>query len=504
MEAVRRRGSPVRRPAVVRVAVGYALVVAGLLAAPPGLEAQRRVAFEPGVYAARRARLAAAAGEGAAVIVPGRHLIRPEGQVKQDPNFWYLTGVESPYAILVLGPSREVLFLPRRYQFAGAQYPMVDERFRRARWNRPLFRLEPGPEAERETGIAETLPVNGFARHLPSIVGDAPVVHFVRDGEELYAPPGLGRPLSIRQQLEREIRSLLPDREFADGAPLVERLRLVKDEHEIRALRRAAEISVLGLREAMEAIRPGANDLEIAGLMEYVWKREGSPRPSFEPIVASGESALTLYSLRAERYQAVDRAMRAGELVFIDYGAAEWETYTSDVCRTYPVSGRFTPEQRRYYEIVLEAQEAALARIRPGVPMLDVIRAAAEIFRSHGLEAREDIERMGADRVWGVMPSPTHYLAREGGIVDYSARGGIGVRDLGHHIGLEALDSRDWSGPLEPGMVFTVEPKIYIPEKTIAIMIEDVVLVTEDGHENLSAGAPKDPDEIERIMGGAP
>jgi Xaa-Pro aminopeptidase len=277
-------------------------------------------------------------------------------------------------------------------------------------------------------------------------------------------------------------------------------MRLVKDEHEIAALRKAAEISALSLVEAMRAIRPGMNDLELAGLMEYVWRREGSPRNSFGPIVASGPSAVSLYTLRSENYRPVYRVMQEGELVFIDYGAAEWDMYTSDVCRTFPVSGRFTPRQREVYEVVLEALYAALATIRPGVMKRDVIRAAAGVFQAHGYDDYEDIETMGVERVWGLMPSPTYWIERDGGHTDYSGARGTGVRDLGHHVGLDALDSRDYSMPLEPGMVFTVEPKIYIPDEGIAIMIEEVVLVTEDGYENLSASAPTTVEEIERVM----
>jgi Xaa-Pro aminopeptidase len=241
------------------------------------------------------------------------------------------------------------------------------------------------------------------------------------------------------------------------------------------------------------------NDLELAGLMEFVWKREGSPRPAFPPIVSSGENALTFFSLLRENYNSVDRVMRAGDLVFVDYGAAEYRTYAADICRTWPVSGQFTPEQRKYYDIVLEAQEAAIEAIKPGVMMLDVIKAAAQVFRKHGLEQYENIARMGEDRVWGIMPSPTHYLTRNAGIVRYSPLG-RGVRDLGHHIGLEVQDSRDYSTPLRPGMVFTIEPKIYIPEKNIAIMIEDMILVTEIGYENLSASVPKRAVDIERVI----
>jgi Xaa-Pro aminopeptidase len=249
----------------------------------------------------------------------------------------------------------------------------------------------------------------------------------------------------------------------------------------------------------MRATRPGMNDREIGGLMEYVWKREGSQRPSFTPIVMSGPNLMTLFTLQRERYNAVNNVMKAGDLLFIDYGAAEWNMYGSDLCRTIPVSGRFTPEQRKYYDIVLDAQEAAIAHIRPGVRMVDVIKRAAGVFQQHALQPNEDIARMGVDRVWGLMPSPTHYLTRNAGITRYSAAG-FGVRDIGHMVGLEATDGRDWSRPLEAGMVVTIEPKLYIPELGIAIMIEDEILVTLSGHENLSATVPKRAIDIERVM----
>jgi Xaa-Pro aminopeptidase len=191
--------------------------------------------------------------------------------------------------------------------------------------------------------------------------------------------------------------------------------------------------------------------------------------------------------------------MQDGDLIYLDYGAAEYNMYDTDLCRTLPVSGRFTPDQRKYYDMVLEAQEAAIAAVRPGVMMAEAVKAAALVFRKYDLQQYEDVAAMGEDRVWGIMPSPTHYVIRNAGIVRYSPKG-IGVRDLGHHIGLEVQDSRDYSMPLEPGMVFTMEPKIYIPEKQIAIMIEDMILVTPTGHEVLSAATPKKADEVERIM----
>ena len=462
------------------------------------LPAQSDVAFPPEVYAARRARLGAQI-PGAVAIVPGRHMIADSGLGKQDANFWYLTGVESPYAILVMAPGRTALFLPEPYQFAGGQFPTADDGFRRAVWNRPLRRLSPGKAASDSTGIPETYPIDSLAERLPGLVGAASKIFLPLDKAQLYAPPGLSPPVSIPAQIAQSIAARLPGKSVADLTPLLVRMRLVKDSLEIASLRRAAEIDAKGFEAALREIRPGRNDREIAGLMEYVWKKEGSARASFSPVVSSGPNAMRFFALLSETYNAVDRVMRAGDLIFIDYGAAEFKTYTSDLCRTFPVSGKFSAEQRKYYEIVLEAQEAAIAAIRPGVMMLDVIKAAAQVFRRHDLEPNEDIGRMGEDRVWGIMPSPTHYLARNAGIVPYS-RQARGVRDLGHHIGLEEQDSRDYSRPLEPGMVMTIEPKIYIPEKQIAIMIEDMIAVTATGHDNLSAGSPKKVADIERMM----
>lgn len=490
-----------------RLATGLiALALTGSVAG-----AQSDVAFPRETYIRRRQALAALTGD-AVIVVPGRYLISPGDELmKQDPNFWYLSGVESPFAVLVIVPERgtagsgsgplrwrSALFLPTAFQFAGGQFPMADSAFRSAPWNRPVRRLVPGPAAAAAAGVDMTFPIDSFAPRFRELAAAAKTLYVPLE-DDLYAPPGLAVPLTFETQFANGIAALLPGIKVNNVAPLVRRLRTVKDSAEVAALRKAAEISGKGMIEAMRGARPGMNDRELAGLMEYVWKREGSPRAAFPPIVSSGANAMTLFTLQRERYNAVDHVMQAGDLVFVDYGAAEWKTYGSDLCRTFPASGKFTAAQRKYYDIVLEAQEAAIAAVRPGVMMVDVIKRAAGVFRAHGLEPNEDIGRMGAERVWGMMPSPTHYLARDAGLTRYSAAG-MGVRDLGHHIGLEATDGRDYSRPLEPGMVVTIEPKIYIPELGIAIMIEDEVLVTPGGHEMLSAGVPKRAEEVERVM----
>lgn len=472
------------------------------------VDAQRSVGFPKEVYAARRDWLAAQL-PGTAIIVPGRYLVGAHELPKQDPNFWYLTGVESPYAILVMAPDRRpgaaagarrtALFLPDSFQFAGAQFPHADSLFRRAPWNIPRARLSPGAAAARASGIAETFRLEEFVARVAEIVGSTGTVYLPLASDSTYAPPGITPPQPVPQQTARAIAATLGSRDIRDVTPLVRRMRLVKDSAEIATLRTAARISAQSLAALMRAMRPGMNDLEAAGLLEYEWKKRGSQRAAFAPIVGSGPNAMTFFTVMGENYDAVNRVMRAGELLFVDYGAAEFNMYGSDLCRTLPVSGRFSTDQRKYYDIVFEAQEAAIAAVRPGAMMLDVIRAAALVFRKHGLERYEDPAVMGPDHVWGVMPSPTHYLARNAGITRYT-RYGAGVRDIGHHVGLDATDGRDWTVPLEPGMVVTIEPKLYIPDKQIAIMIEDMILVTATGRENLSAAAPKRADDIERMM----
>jgi len=488
-----------------RVASVLLLWSAPLAVGAPAVAAQSDIAFPKEAYAERRARLVEQLQ--APIVVPSEYMIRAGGEKRQEPNFFYLTGVESPYAILVIAPDgsggvREQLFLPAHREFAGAQYSFQDPRLLGAAWNRLIRRLEPGEAAQGSTGIAETYALDDFATELRALTAGAERVFFAKESADLYAPPGLAAPVTIRQQLEASVSASLGGRALEDATPAIERLRVIKDAYEIDALRRAAEVSAEGFLEAMRRIVPGMNDLEVAGIMEWAWKRAGSPRAAFVPIVASGSDAVSLFTIRSENYNSVNRVMQDGDLVFIDYGAAEWAMYGSDVCRTFPVSGRFSDSQRRLYEIVLEAQQAAIAAVRPGGTILEVIRAAARVYQEHGLEANEDIDRMGADRVWGLMPSPTHYLTQAKGLTRYTAVAGLGVRDIGHHVGLEATDGRDYSTPLEPGMVFTIEPKLYAPELDIAIMIEDVILVTEDGWENLSADAPRTVEDIERIMGG--
>lgn len=460
-------------------------------------------AFPLSLFSARRAAAMEMLGDGALIAI-GSQSMNSDGPARQDPNFWYLTRMESPFAILVVvrrgDALREVVFVPEQYQFAAVNYPIPDSRFREASWNRPVLRVAPDAAGREASGIGEIYPLDEFAQRLPELVPESATVFFSRGSGTPYSLPGLARIASVPAQLEESIRSALPGRAFDDASATIRRMRLTKDSHEIAAMREAADISVEGLREAMRRTRPGMTSMELAGIMESVWKREGSPRPAFEPIVSAGTSAVKLYGLRRENYNPLEHIFADGELVFVDYGAAEIDHYASDVARTFPANGTFTAEQREYYEIVVEAERAAIAVAKPGARMIDLIRASAQVFRDHGLERFEDIGQMGPDSVWGVFPSPSFFLRSDEAIMAAQRETGLRARDLGHHVGIEVVQPADMMMPLEPGMIFTIEPKIYSPGLGAAIMVEDMILITEDGHENLSAGVPVDADEIERLM----
>jgi Xaa-Pro aminopeptidase len=265
---------------------------------------------------------------------------------------------------------------------------MVDSGFRRAAWNQPRSRLAPGAGAARLTGIAETYPLRDFDTRVREIVGSASTIHLPMGGDSLYAPPGIAKPVTVERQMSRAIADRFRDRTIVDVTPRIRKLRLVKDEFEIAALREAAVISAKSMATLMHRLKPGMNDLEAAGILEAEWKRLGASRAAFAPIISSGPKAMTFFSLAGESYTAVGRVMQAGDLLFNDYGAAEVRRYASDVCRTIPVSGTFTAVQRKYYDIVLEAQEAAIAAVRPGVMMVDVIKGGARVSRTRFREIR--------------------------------------------------------------------------------------------------------------------
>ena len=358
-------------------------------------------------YLARRERLAQRIKGNVLVLraAPDQELVK----YQQEPNFYYLTGFDEPNAILLLDaasdPPQEFLFLPERKP--------AEER-----WTGP--KLGPGPEAAKITGFPKVLSTAEFDATLKKASERARAVYGLKEVQDDLA-----------------------------------HLRQVKSPTEIALLEKAIQITLKAQEAAARTVAPGVMEYEVEAALEYEFRRNGAERPGFPSIVGSGPLSTILH------YDKSERRMQAGDVVVIDIGA-QYGGYCADATRTYPVSGKFSSRQREIYQIVLDAQKAAIAKIKPGVRISDLHQAAMGYIRSKGYEK---------------------YF----------------VHGTSHHIGLEVHDVGDPSRPLEPNMVITIEPGIYIPEEQFGIRIEDDVLVTPNGYRVLSA-LPKEIAEIEALV----
>ena len=420
--------------------------------------------------------LARLASENAAAIVPaGAPKIRnhdSEYRFRPRSDFYYLTGFREPDAVLVLAPAnteaKAVLFLNEKDREAET-------------WTGRRLGTEAAPAA---LGVDRAYPIGELWTRLAEILpGHARVVHAL--GED----PAFDRPLlEAVSTMQKKSRAPRPaPREWVEPALWLHELRLRKDEAELACMRAAARVSAEAHRAVMSAARPGVNEGELDGLLEYTFRRRGGTGSAYGNIVAGGANACILH------YRENDRPLLHGELCLVDAGC-EWDFYASDVTRTFPVGGRFSAEQRALYELVLRAEEAAIARVRPGATHDEVHVTAVEVLvdglLALGLLAgpREDVLAQHTYRRF-YMHRTGHWL-------------GLDV----HDCGLYALDGVPRA--FEPGMVTTVEPGLYVAAddesveprwRGIGIRIEDDVLVTPTGHELLTRDVPKSVDEVEAL-----
>jgi Xaa-Pro aminopeptidase len=397
----------------------------------------------------RRQQLALHAGPGV-IVIPAAGMQDPEVLVlqdndfRQDDYFFYLTGLESPNAWLVItaGPSgleQTHLLLPRR-------------NLRQEQWTGQ--KLGPGAEAPGLTGVTSVLSLDALDSLMAAALSQtAGPLHTVssRGGE------GNGR---IRRWLD-------PAEELVDVRPLLDSLRTVKDDAEMVRMRRAIGITALAHRAAMQAARPNMYEYQLEAVIEYTFRDNGADRVGFPSIVGSGPNSTTLH------YDINRRRMAAGDMVVMDIGA-EYGQYTADVTRTIPVGGEFSPRQRDIYELVLGAQQAAIDAVRPGVTFQDLNGIARAYIDEH------------SGNLCGGQSCNRYFL-----------------HGLSHHLGMRVHDVGDSRLPLQVGMVFTIEPGLYINEENLGIRIEDDILVTETGGEILSAHAPRTVEDIEALMRSA-
>lgn len=412
-------------------------------------------------------------GPGAVALVQGAKLVRRSADTdypfRQDSDFWYLTGFDHPHAVAVLrtdgGPAYTLFVEPRD--------PDAET------WTG----YRPGVEgALRDYGADEAHPIGSLPEKLPNLLGGAREIHHV-----LGRDPDLDRRIAdvLDSMRLRSRQGVVPARAIADPRAILHEMRLWKSPEEIDVMRRAAAITAEAHREAARLARDGTFEFELEAALDYTFRRRGARGAAYGSIVGGGRNATILH------YVSNDQKLVDGELVLIDAGC-ELEGYASDVTRTYPVGGRFVGEGRAVYEVVLAAQDAALEASLPGAT-LDQVHDAAVRRLTLGL-----VEL-------GILQGSTDELvAREAYRPYYMHR-------TSHWLGLDVHDVGAYSSDgaprsLEPGMVFTVEPGLYVspsdesaPERFrgIGVRIEDDVAITASGHENLTEAIPKRPDELE-------
>jgi Xaa-Pro aminopeptidase len=422
-------------------------------------------AFDKAEFAARRARLMERIPDGIAVVLAATEHPYPM-RFRQSPDFYYLTGLEEPGAVLVLnGVTRNAtVFALKRPQIGFPSYP-------------PQLRDVEG--AAERYGV-NVQPMEGFFQTLSYIGGNPALKRLylqltppdaqlhARSEARAFAAQAMEHPLYGQPQpygvaIER-LRAALPHLESADVSPHLDELRWVKTPYEIERLRKSGKIGAAAVAEAMRGTRPGMYEYEIAAAAQFVNARMGAEGDGFPPIVPSGPLTPIVH------YHENRRQLQAGEIVYMDYGS-DYRYYTSDITRTWPVSGRFTPEQEKMYRCVLEARNTIIAAMKPGVT-LDTLQDAAEaIYAKYGYA--------DAFKAWG--------------------------RYIGHFIGISVHDVSGAGGPdfrrrLPAGVVFNVEPILQLDDKKIHIRLEDTVLLTETGAENLTADVPAELDQVYALV----
>ena len=386
----------------------------------------------PRVYAARRAALMEKMGTGVAVVYAGGE---EDGDgYRQGSDFYYLTGVVDPGAVLVLAPQertyKEFLILANR-----------------------------DPEAERWTGMREAISDAlraryGFERIYRADRLQGLLLDLATRSPTLWQvsrPTADAKPADL--ELYSQVSAKIPGVAIKTLAWTLPQMRARHSSDEIALMQHAVRISEAGFAAAAAQIHPGGFEGSVEAEAERVFKSSGARRPAYASIVGSGINSTILHYPRSER------TMADGDLILMDM-AAEYAHYAADITRTFPVNGHFSDEQRRVYEVVLAAQKAAFAKVKPGVYFEDLDREARRVIR-------------------------------EAGYGDYFIHG------LGHFVGLDVHDAGAYQEPLEAGMVITLEPGIYIPEKKLGVRIEDDVLVTATGARFLSDGLPREADAVE-------
>jgi Xaa-Pro aminopeptidase len=429
----------------------------------------------PSEFASRRARYLKDMGRGVAVVPSAPVSIRNndvEHEYRQDSDFYYLTGFDEPESVLILttehAEHRCVIFVRKRDKD-------------REIWDGPRAGVD---GAKTWLAADAAYPIGEFRERLPEYLSDVRRLHYRLAVNAEFDQIVFAAIEAVRRKARTGV---VAPSEIVDLTRDLHEMRLRKSAAELDTMAKAAAISHEAHARAMQVAKPGAFEFEVEAEIMRVFRARGAERPAYGSIVGSGPNATILHHRRN------DRQMQQGDLLLIDAGA-ELGYYASDVTRTFPVSGRFSPEQRAIYELVLESQLAAIEAVKPGVSYVSVHDRAVQVLA-------EGLVRLG------LIEGPVDTAISEGRYKPYY------MHRTSHWLGMDVHDVGDYYSDkqprkLEPGMVLTVEPGLYIGRdagvadrwRGIGVRIEDDIAVTETGYRNITADIPKDPAELERIL----
>ncbi|MFQ6617637.1 MAG: aminopeptidase P N-terminal domain-containing protein [Fidelibacterota bacterium] len=411
-------------------------------------------------FSQRRERFRTAMAKNSVAIFKSAKKVNRNGDVnyefRQGSNFYYLTGLDEPESALIISKERRFLRTKNGF-FAGNEFLYVRPRNpAMEQWTGKRLGIE---GAKKEMGIELVFDITDFKKHLPG---------YLRGVDTLYIKiPGVGldQPLNEELTLIKNLKERLFSFEILDPGTILSKIRIIKSDSELKLIQKAIDITGEALIEAMKSAKPGMYEYELEAIIEFIFRWNGSERLGFPSIIGSGPNSVILH------YTKNDRKIESGDLVVLDVGA-EYGYYTADVTRTIPISGKFTEPQKEIYSIVLKAQRMAIEAVKPGITLNDLNQIARDYLNSKGY-------------------------------------GKYFIHGLSHFVGLDVHDAGNRSVTLEPGMVFTIEPGIYInpdesdvdPEyRGIGVRIEDDILLTEKGAVILSKKIPRTIEAVEKIM----
>jgi Xaa-Pro aminopeptidase len=433
--------------------------------------------FPTSEFAARRIAVMKSIGDGIAVVQGTTE--RPgEQPLRQNDEFYYLTGVVEPRAILLIDgrTKQSTLFLKpttpiREQSMLGPS-------------------LVPGDSAERDTGIQAVLSRDAFGPAITEATRGGRTI-FTPFRPEVLGSASAGDPVALTRATKQDpwdgresradafrakIQAVAPSSEIRTLDPVIDSLRAVKSPLEIEVITQATRIAGLGIMEAMRDARPGMREYELQADAEYTFKKYGAYGPAYFALIATGTN--TYYT----HYHRNTAILADGDLVQFDY-APDYHYYTSDVTRIFPANGKFTPRQREVYTIYLRLYQALMASIEPYLTPDQIAKAAVV-----------KMEKIVADYPF----TESKFRDAANSFIDmYRLKP---VRSLGHTVGMSVHDVPYAAATLQPGEIFTIEPEMRIPDEHIGFRLEDMLLITKSGYVNLSAFVPIEIKDIERLM----